>query len=131
MKRLTAMLALALALSLTAGVAHAAKLNKAANPNKAAKKAQKRVAGTVLKIDGMNIVVQTRGKNGGEVTVTTDASTKFQVDGKEGTLSDVKAGVNIVASPSDGTAQKVIVRTKTNKTPKAKGAKPVKPAQNA
>lgn len=130
MKRLTTLLALALAFSLTAGVAHAAKL-KAANPNKAAKKAEKRVAGTVLKIDGMNIVVQTRGKNGGEVTVTTDASTKFQIGGKEGALSDVKAGLNIVATPSDGTAQKVMIKTKPNKTPKAKGVKPAKPAQNA
>jgi hypothetical protein len=132
MKRVTALLVLSLVLGVGAGVAQAAKADKAAKPAKADKQAKrdaKGVAGRVIKVNGTDIVVQTRGKKGGEVTIATDANTKFQVDGKEGTIDDVKAGENVVVSPMNGTAQKVLVKeAKGKKARKAKGAKPDKKA---
>jgi hypothetical protein len=128
MKRFTSLLVLSLVLTLGATVANAAKVAKPANADKAAKKDAKGVIGTVVKVDGTNIVVQTRGKKGAEVTIATDAGTKFDVSGKPGTIDDVKAGVNVVASPATGTAQKITVKAgKGDKA--AKGAK--KAAKNA
>lgn len=133
MKRFTSMLALALVLSLGAGVSEAGKGNKAAkpaNPDKAAKKDQKGVMGVVTKVDGATIMVQPRGKNAAEVTIITDATTKFDVNGKPGTIDDIKTGAHVIASPSTGTAQKVSVKGGKGDRP-AKGAKAAKNAKNA
>jgi hypothetical protein len=128
MKRFKTLLVLSLVLTLGAAVANAAKGAKPANPNKAAKKDAKGVMGTVVKVDGANIVVQPRGKKAAEVTIATDASTKFDVNGKPGTIDDVKAGANVQATPATGTAQKITVKgAKGDKA--AKGAK--KAAKNA
>jgi hypothetical protein len=126
MKRIATTFVLTLILSLVAAQAQAGKNAKPAKADRAAKKDQKGVVGTVLKVDGSNIVVQGKGKNAGEVTIATDASTKFQVKGKEGTIADVKAGAVVVASPATGTAQKIVVRPgKADRPPKgAKAAKP-------
>ena len=125
MKRFTTLLALALILAFGT-TAYAAKANKANKPTKAdraAKKAEKGVTGTVLKVDGTNIVVQTKGKQGGEVTIATDANTKFTVNGKDATIADVKAGESVTASPAGATAQKVTIKEPRQK---GKGAKPAK-----
>lgn len=129
MKRFTVLLVLSLVLGLGAGVAQAAKAAKPAKADRQAKKDAKGVMGTVIKVDGMNIVVQTRGKKGGEVTITTDANTKFDVAGKAGTIDDVKSGANVVASPANGTATKVTIKeANRKKAGKAKGAKAAKNA---
>jgi hypothetical protein len=129
MKRFASILVVALVLAVGATVAQAGKGNKAANPDKAAKKDQKGVAGTVLKIDGTNITLQTRGKNGAEVTIATDADTKFESKGKPAAITDIKEGSIVVASPNTGTAKKIVIRP--GKADKAKGAKPNKNADNA
>jgi len=129
MKRFSLLLVLSLVLGLGAGVAQAAKAAKPAKADRQAKKDARGVAGTVIKVDGTNIVVQTRGKKGGEVTITTDANTKFVVAGKDGTIADVKTGANVVASPMNGTATKVTVKEANGKKAgKAKGAKAAKNA---
>lgn len=103
MKRiLMGALALVLAVGL-AGNAYAAKGDKAGKAGKGGKG----VAGTVVKVDGNNVVVQTRGKNAAEVTISTDASTTIEVNGAKGAVSDLKPGMKIQASPSAGTAQKI------------------------
>ena len=105
-ERVLALLALSMILAMGSTSAQAAKPNKPAKADRQAKKDQKGVVGTVIKVDGMNIVVKTRGKQGGEVTVTTDASTKFTMGkNKEGTIADVKEGENVVVSPATGTAE--------------------------
>lgn len=129
MKRFSLLVVLSLVLGLGAGVAQAAKAAKPAKADKQAKKDAKGVVGTVLKVDGTNIVVQTRGKNGSEVTITTDANTKFSVAGKDGTIADVKTGANVMATPTNGTATKVTIKDANGKKAgKAKGAKPAKNA---
>src|SRR4051812_427452 len=107
MKRFTSMLAIALALSVGAGMAHAAapKADKAAA--RADRKAARGLAGTVSKVDGNNIVVQTRGKNAAEITIATDTSTKFE--GAATSLADIKAGMRVQATPGNGTATSVKV----------------------
>ncbi|MDB5322982.1 MAG: hypothetical protein JWN40_4613 [Phycisphaerales bacterium] len=112
MKRFTTLLALALILSLGAGVTYAAKGDKAAaKAAKAAKgdKAGKKdgIMGTVVKADDKSITVQTRGKKGAEVTVAIDASTKFE---GVATAADIKPGQHIMATPNVGTATKVTVQ---------------------
>jgi hypothetical protein len=108
MKRFWSVLALALVIALGAGSAFAAgKGNKPNKPNKADKQQHKGVAGTVTKIDGTSIIVQTRGKNGAEVTITTDDKTKFE---GVNAVTDIKPGMRVMATPDTGTAQKVIVR---------------------
>jgi hypothetical protein len=108
MKRFWSVLALALVIALGAGSAFAAgKGNKPNKPNKADKQQHKGVAGTVTKIDGTSIIVQTRGKNGAEVTITTDDKTKFE---GVNAIADIKPGMRVMATPDTGTAQKVIVR---------------------
>ena len=109
MKRFTTLLALAMVVALgAANVSYAAKGDKAANKAAKGDKAGKKdgVMGTVVKADATSITVQTRGKKGAEVTVTVDANTKF-----EGVTSaaDLKPGQRIIATPTTGTATKVVV----------------------
>jgi hypothetical protein len=136
MKRWTGLLVVALVVSLGAGVAEAGKGNKGAKPaDKAGKQGQRGIVGMVEKVNGSTIMLQTRGKNAGEVSVVTDTNTKF-----EGVtdLSQVKAGMRVVATPTSGTAQKVVVRQGHERANKPagkgkgkKGAPADKPADNA
>jgi hypothetical protein len=108
MKRFSSILVSALVIALGAGISQAApKGNKPAKPDKAGKREHTGVAGIVSKVEGSNIVVQTRGKNGAEVTIATDGSTKFE---GVNALADIKAGMRVMATPNTGTAQKVIVQ---------------------
>ena len=118
MKRFVSIIALALVIGLVAGNAEA-KGAKGAKGDKAGKKAA--VHGTVTKVDGLSIVVQTKGKKGAEVTIVTDTSTDIKVNGAKGALTDIKPGMKITATPNTGTATKVIVgegKGKGEKKPK-------------
>ena len=73
------------------------------------------VFGTVVKVDGKNIVVKTMargGAEGEEKTVATDDKTKFVVDGEAGKLEDVKADMRVMITPATGTAEKVVATNK-------------------
>lgn len=53
------------------------------------------------------------------VTVKTNADTKFQVNGKDGTTADVKIGSNVMARySSDGLALQVVIRNENSEKPK-------------
>jgi hypothetical protein len=70
--------------------------------------------GTVVKVDGTNLVVkqmargQTEAK---EVTVATDDKTKVTLDGKEAKLADLKEGLRVMVSPAEGTATTIAAMT--------------------
>ena len=73
------------------------------------KKEPTAVVGTVLKVEGPKITLQTRGKGAGELTVVTDAKTQFEAKGKPVVLADIKPGHEVLVTPPTGTAQKVVV----------------------
>lgn len=73
------------------------------------KKEPTAVVGTVVKVDGAKIILQTRGKSAGELTVLTDAKTQFEHKGKPAAITDIKPGHEVVVTPPTGTAQKVVV----------------------
>jgi len=126
MKRWTNLVVLALVICLAGGVAEAAKGAKGAKPdkgNKAGKKDQDGVAGKVTKVDGNSITVQTRGKKGAEVVVTTDDKTQFT---GVAAATDIKVGMMVRVSPASGTAQKITVAEKGAGQGKGKGAKKAK-----
>lgn len=102
MKLLGMLMALALTFAL-AGFAQAAP-----KADKAARKA-KALAGQVVSVDGTKLTIKTRDqdKNVKEVVVTTDASTKVTVDGKDGKLSDISAGMRVKVSPAEGLATSI------------------------
>lgn len=124
MKRFVTVIAVALTLALAGTYAHAAKPEKAAAKGdkaaRAAKRAEGGIGGTVLKVADGVITLQTRGKKAAEVNVTVDANTKF-----EGVASaaDIKPGMQVMATPNGGTAQKVVVRDGKGKANKANAAK--------
>ncbi|MEX0776538.1 MAG: hypothetical protein WD042_12610 [Phycisphaeraceae bacterium] len=88
-------------------------------------KARGGVMGVVQSVDSTakTIVVTVKGKEGAadtQVTVTTDENTKFKVNGKEGTLAEVQAGMKVKVSPKDGVAKMV---TANSGEPKKDGEK--------
>ena len=119
MNRWMSLIALALVVAVSAGVAQA-KGNKADKPGKVGKKDHEGVAGTVVSATASSITMQTRGKKGAEVTIAVDASTKF-----EGVASatDLKPGMKIKVTPATGTATKVMVHGKGDKAGKKAGKK--------
>jgi hypothetical protein len=117
-RRLVGVLMLGLAVGFTAS----AKDKVGATPAPAEKKVLD-VVGTVLKTDGPNLVVQTRGKNASEVTVVTDANTKFELKGNAAALKDIKPGMQVVVTPNTGTAQKVVATETLTKKDKEKAKK--------
>jgi hypothetical protein len=130
MKRFLTLASLVLALTLVTGTAAHAKGNKGDKPNKADKAAKRdpnSVAGLVQKVDGNTLTLKGHGKKAAEVTVTTDAATKIRVNGKPGTLADIKPGMRVVATPNTGTATKVVANTpkkdKNGPTPDKSDAK--------
>jgi hypothetical protein len=67
------------------------------------------VFGTIVKVDGKNIIVKTgRRDNAKEVTVATDEKTEFVVDAEKGKLDDLKADMRVRITPETGTATKVV-----------------------
>jgi len=58
-------------------------------------------SGTLVKVDGRNMVVHARPRAGQakEVTFATDDKTEFLVDGEPGKLADLNAGMTVAVSP--------------------------------
>jgi hypothetical protein len=95
----------------------------AAGAARNADKPQKSAKGEIVKIDGKNVVVKTA--KGAEVTVATDDTTTFQVEGVKADLTKLKAGQKVTIALKNGVATKVTVpkpkdpnAPKTPKTPK-------------
>lgn len=105
MTRRYALFGIVLALALSAGIAVGKDPVSPPKPPKPPKP----LVGTVVKIDGLKLIVHTRGKQSGEVPVTTDAKTQFMVKAKPATLADIKLGHEVVVIPPTGVAQKVVV----------------------
>jgi ribosomal protein L21E len=69
----------------------------------------KGLTGTIVKVDGKNVVVKTgRGEDAKEVTVVTDEKTKVFVDDKPAKLDDLKADMRVTVLPETGTATKIL-----------------------
>src|SRR3954447_1855993 len=100
-----ALLAACVALSLVA-VTHA-KPKVPPTPEEIAKKQNAPIIGTVTKIDGTNIIIQTHGKAAGEATIPTDTRTVIEINGAAATLTKIKPGMEIAATPRTGIATKV------------------------
>jgi hypothetical protein len=62
------------------------------------------LCGTVVKVDGANVVVKAGGN---EVTVVTDDKTVVTLDGKEAKVADLKADMHVVVTPAEGTATEI------------------------
>lgn len=127
MKRVSSVLAFGLTVALAACLVQAKP--KGATPAKPADAPKKDPAtvGLVLKVVENNITVQTYGRNAGEVVVPTDAKTVIQFNGKAILVADIKPGMEIVATPNTGTAQKILVDDPAKAKPK-KQKKEKKPA---
>jgi hypothetical protein len=104
--------AIALLIALVVPAAHAKP--KAGEPPKPPKKKESVVVGILVKVEENKLVLETHGKNAGEATVVTDKNTKFELEDAAATLADLKPGVQIVATPATGVAQKVVA-TKIDK----------------
>jgi RNase P/RNase MRP subunit p29 len=68
----------------------------------------KGLEGAVVKVDGKNVIVKTRGPDAKEVTVATDEKTKVIIDEKVCKLEDLKAEMRVTVIPETGTAAKII-----------------------
>jgi hypothetical protein len=124
MKIWMSVLVAALAIGL-AGVSEAAKGNKGAKGGKGAH-GDRPLKGVIQSVsaDGASLTL-TAGKKTSpmEVTVTTDVNTKVTLDGKEAKLSDLKAGLYALVTPSTGTAKEIKASTeKPKKNAPAGGA---------
>jgi|GEM_PF-2455400 len=67
--------------------------------------------GTIVKVDGTNVVVKTMargGAEGQEVTVATDDKTAVTIEGKEAKVADLKADLFVNVTPAEGTATKIV-----------------------
>jgi len=80
----------------------------------------KGLRGKVVKVDGANVVVKTwaREGEGKEVTVATDDKTVVTIDEKEAKVADLKADMTVLVTPAEGTATKIVARTKAPKRDK-------------
>lgn len=105
------MAALAIAATVGAFNANAADPAAPAKPDKPAKAAKKAgLKGSVVKVDGNNVVISAGKKNDvKEVTVTTDDKTVVTIEGKPAKLADLKPGQKVVITPETGTAQTIDV----------------------
>jgi hypothetical protein len=123
MNRLTTLFSVGLILALSAAIVQAKA--KGATPPKddTGKKDHTAIIGTVLKIDGVNIVVQTRGKDAAEVTVITDSKTEFQLNTKTSTLEKMKPGMEVVVTPNTPNTAPVAKVAATNDDKKSKSKK--------
>jgi hypothetical protein len=60
--------------------------------------------GTVVKVEGTNVVVKAAGK---EVTVATNDKTMVTLDGNAAKVGDLKAGMHVVVTPAEGIATEI------------------------
>ena len=124
MKPLSLALAAGLTLGLLAPLASGKSKPPPTKEELERKAANTPVVGTVLKVEGKNITIQTRGKNAGEVKVETDTKTVFELNDAIVTIDKVKPGMELAALPNKGVAKKVAVddlkKKKKTPTPPAK-----------
>ncbi|HUO10749.1 MAG TPA: hypothetical protein VM008_20780 [Phycisphaerae bacterium] len=112
MKTWSIVLAMMMALILSAGVAEAA---KSAKP----------LSGTIAKIDGANITVTPRAKKGStetpaDVTVATDDKTTVTIKGETKAVSDLKVGDKVrITLGEDGKTATAIISGKAPKPAEA------------
>jgi hypothetical protein len=116
MKVLMSVLVAVLVIGL-AGASEAAKGNKGAKGGKG-NHADRPLKGVIQSVsaDGASLTL-TAGKKSSpmEVTVTTDVNTKVTLDGKEAKISDLKAGLYALVTPSTGTAKEIKASTEKPK----------------
>src|SRR5258706_12300982 len=67
--------------------------------------------GTVIKVEGTNLVINPakKGEDKKEVTIATDAKTVVTIEGKEGKLAALHEGKKVAIPPDPGTAEKIEV----------------------
>lgn len=120
-RRLTPLLlctavALCLALPSSAKPKGAAEPPKTTQPNKPP---ADRV-GLLLKVEPTQLTLKTYGKLPAEILVPVDNRTKVEIEGKPATLTDLKAGMEVLVSPPNGTAQKIQAHKEGKKKKKDK-----------
>lgn len=123
MNRLTALLSIVLMFAFLPGVTVGKTKGGAAPPKDDTKKKDNMLVGTVLKLDGTSIVIKTRGKNAGEITIVTDSKTEFQFNGKSTTIEKIKPGQEAVVTlgaASNSPAVKFSATDDSKKKPKKK-----------
>ena len=75
------------------------------------------LTGTVVSVTGNNVVVKTgEGEAAKNVTVVTDENTVVTIDGKEAAVADLKAGMEVIVTPAEGTATKIEAKTPEEET---------------
>ncbi|MCC7192010.1 MAG: hypothetical protein IT444_04425 [Phycisphaeraceae bacterium] len=85
------------------------------------KQPRKARSGKVVGVSGTSITIEVGPKNNKtQVVIETNAETKFKVNGKEGTIDDIKEGMWLLAKPLDGVATHVLARDPGNKKDKNK-----------
>ena len=78
-----------------------------------AKGKQSAVHGTVVKVDGSDVVLNVKkGKDTTEVTIATDDSTEVKIDGKDATVADLQAGMHVTVPAHEGVATRINASTK-------------------
>jgi len=105
MKRLRMLLAAGIVFSVT-GAALCQTNRPATMPASMPASMPSPVMGTLVKVDGNNLIVNARQRGGEpkEMTVATDAKTEFIVDGESGKLTDLKPEMEVGIRPSPATA---------------------------
>lgn len=83
-----------------------------------------RTYSTVASVDAAAGTVVVNMKDGTKLTVTTDANTKIQVDGKDAKLDDIKAGMVLRISPATGVAADLRAFMPKNNPPAPPGPAP-------
>jgi hypothetical protein len=102
---------------------------KPAKPTKPVKPAPTERVGLIKKVEPNQLTLKTYGKLSAELVIPVDAKTQVQVNGEPATIADVKAGMEAVISPLNGTAQKVLAQ-KEGKKKKDKDKKKDKPTSS-
>jgi hypothetical protein len=106
MKRVALVLVSAAVMGLFAGLAMGAEETKPAA-----------LHGTVVKVEGTNVVVKTAKA---EATVATDEKTVVTIDGQKATVAELKAGMRVTVIPAEGTATKIRAMSAPKAEPKTK-----------
>ena len=88
----------------------------------------KQLNGVVIRVEGRNLIVNTQGKDGLEVSVETDGRTQFYFAEAGAAaqnsqpsacrLEDMKAGMRVKVTPDTGVARKILVTGAAKKTAK-------------
>jgi hypothetical protein len=91
-----------LAVGVGLGAVALAAVAPATKPTAATKPAN--VHATLVKVDGMNLLVKVTGQAGKETAVPTDDKTKFLIDYEDGKLADLTSGMTLTITQPGATA---------------------------